>query len=155
MSRWTFLSNWRVFQKNPTILQVFSLQFWCSINLLWDHVRCPTQKLDPIGLVVLTIIGYKQTNKQTDRQAKYTCLRIGRIVFFLFLCFRTNLNDLESRNETRPGNAEGSFMFSKGWNSEDDMFATLSSPKMESATQACLSFKYSILVKHLSNLIWL
>ena len=67
--------------------------------------------------------------------------------------FRTNLINLESRNETRPGNAEGSFMFSKGWNLEDDMFATLSSTKMESATQACLSFKYSILVKHLSNLI--
>ena len=100
-------------------------------------------------------IGYEQTNKQTDRQAKYIYLyfSIGKIGFFSFPCFRTNLNDLESRNETRPGNAEGSFMFSKGWNSEDDMFAILSSPKMESATQACISFKYSILVKHLSILI--
>ena len=78
----------------------------------------------------------------------YLYLSIGKIGFFSFPCFRTNLNDLESRNETRPGNAEGSFMFSKGWNSEDDMFATLSSPKMESATQTCISFKYSILVKH-------
>ena len=102
------------------------------------------------------IIGYEQTNKQTDRQAKYIYLylSIGKIGLFSFPCFRTNLNDLESRNETRPGNAEGSFMFSKGWNSEDDMFATLSSPKMESATQTCISFKYSILVKHLSILIW-
>ena len=92
-----------------------------------------------------------RTNKQkTDRQAKYIYLYLsrGKIGFFSFPCFRTNLNDLESRNETRPGNAEGSFMFSKGWNSEDDMFATLSSPKMESATQTCISFKYSILVKH-------
>ena len=32
---------------------------------------CPTKNLGPIGSAVLTFIGYKQTNKQTDRQAKF------------------------------------------------------------------------------------
>ncbi len=31
----------------------------------------PTQNLGPIGSAVLTFIGYKQTDKQTDRQAKF------------------------------------------------------------------------------------
>ena len=33
--------------------------------------RNPTQNLGPIGSAILTFIGYKQTNKQTDRQAKF------------------------------------------------------------------------------------
>ena len=31
----------------------------------------PTQNLGRIDLAVLTFIGYKQTNKHTDRQAKF------------------------------------------------------------------------------------
>ena len=33
--------------------------------------RCPTQNLGPIGSAVLTFIGYKQTDRQTDSQAKF------------------------------------------------------------------------------------
>jgi len=33
--------------------------------------RCPTNNLGAIGSAVLKFIGYKQTNKQTDRQAKF------------------------------------------------------------------------------------
>ena len=32
---------------------------------------CSTKNLGPIGSAVLTFIGYKQTNRQTDRQAKF------------------------------------------------------------------------------------
>ena len=34
-------------------------------------MRVPIKNLDPIGSAVLTFIGYKQTNIQTDRQAKF------------------------------------------------------------------------------------
>ena len=30
--------------------------------------RCPTKNLGPIGSAVLTFIGYKQTDKQTNKQ---------------------------------------------------------------------------------------
>ena len=33
--------------------------------------RGPTKNLDPIGSAVLTCIGYKQANKQTDKQSIY------------------------------------------------------------------------------------
>ncbi len=44
-------------------------------NLPWGHVRSH-KKLGPIGSVVLTFIGYKQTknrqeDKQTDKESKY------------------------------------------------------------------------------------
>ena len=32
-----------------------------------------TKKLGPIGSAVLTFVGHKQTDKQTQRQAKYIC----------------------------------------------------------------------------------
>ena len=31
----------------------------------------PTKNLGPIGSAVLTFIGYKQTDRQTDREAKF------------------------------------------------------------------------------------
>ena len=39
---------------------------------------CPTKNLGPIGSAVLTFIGYKQTNKQTDRQAKFIYRRVAQ-----------------------------------------------------------------------------
>ena len=36
----------------------------------------PTKNFGRIGSAVLTFIGYKQTNKQTDRQAKYIYIDI-------------------------------------------------------------------------------
>ena len=41
--------------------------FLPSINLHWDHVSSH-KNLGPIGSAVLTLIGYKQTSKQTDKQ---------------------------------------------------------------------------------------
>ena len=40
----------------------------------------PAQNLGPIGLAVLTFIGYKQTDKQTDRQAKFI-YRLNKYLF--------------------------------------------------------------------------
>ena len=34
-------------------------------------MRGPAKKLDPIGSAVLTFIGHKQTNKQTDKPNLY------------------------------------------------------------------------------------
>ena len=47
---------------------------------------CPTKNLGPIGSVVLTFIGYKQTNRQTDRQAKFI-YRYGYHSFYFFSNF--------------------------------------------------------------------
>ena len=33
--------------------------------------RCPTKNLGPIGSAVLTFIGYKQTDRQTDKPNLY------------------------------------------------------------------------------------
>jgi len=32
---------------------------------------CPTKNVGPIGSAVLMFVGYKQTIRQTDRQAKF------------------------------------------------------------------------------------
>ena len=42
--------------------------------------KWPTKNLGPIGSAVLTFIGYKQTDKQTDRQAKFIYSVVLRIV---------------------------------------------------------------------------
>ncbi len=70
--------------------------------------RCPTKNLGPIGSAVLTFIGYKQTNKQTDkhqdRQAKFIyrfrnslstvnvsyILRVNTSLKFKYLTFNLN-----------------------------------------------------------------
>ena len=44
----------------------------CPALIMWG----PTKKLGLIGSAILTFIGYKQTNKQTDRQAKYISIKI-------------------------------------------------------------------------------
>ena len=48
---------------------------------LWS-CEVPQKNLGPIGLAVLTFIGYKQTNRQTDRQAKF----IYRSIKDLIVC---------------------------------------------------------------------
>ena len=50
-------------------LCLFILRFICITSL--TDSRIFTKNLGPIGSAVLTFIGYKQTNKQTDRQAKF------------------------------------------------------------------------------------
>ena len=45
----------------------------------WDIDKVPLKNLGPIGSVVLTFIGYKQTNRQTPRQAKFINLYIDYI----------------------------------------------------------------------------
>ena len=49
------------------------------MNLPSGHVRTH-KNVVPIGFDVLTFIGYKQTDKQTDRQAKfiYRCIQADR-----------------------------------------------------------------------------
>ena len=51
-----------MFVKNvgSAVLQTFSGEMWST-----------TQNFDPIGSAVLTFIGYEQTDKQTNRQAKF------------------------------------------------------------------------------------
>jgi len=44
--------------------------------------RCPTKNLGPIGSAVLTFIGYKQTDRQTDRQAKFIYID-SQVIFMI------------------------------------------------------------------------
>ena len=43
------------------------MKFLSFTNLPWGHVRSHTT----FGLSLLTFIGYKQTNKQTDKKSLY------------------------------------------------------------------------------------
>ena len=47
---------------------------------------CPTKNLGPIGLAVLTFIGYKQTNRHPDKQNLY----IDISLLFLYLGVKSN-----------------------------------------------------------------
>ena len=50
-----------------------------------EVTRGPTKNLDPIGSAVLTFIGYKQTDKQTDKPNLYIdeiWNKKGRLFFF-------------------------------------------------------------------------
>ena len=53
------------FYKNKKTFKHKFLRFLSFINLPWGPWA------GPIGSAVLTFIGYKQKNKQTDRQAKF------------------------------------------------------------------------------------
>ena len=75
----------------------------------------PTKNVGPIGLAVLTFIGYKQTNKQTNKQTDKTNLYIDKVVISvcLFVCpiithkpldrVASNLNSRESEECTNFG----------------------------------------------------
>ena len=64
-----FFSNWRIFKKNSNYFPGFL--FWCFINFPLGHVRSHTKFwLDHWGRFDV-YIGYKQTNKQTDKQRIY------------------------------------------------------------------------------------
>ena len=82
----------RIFKKKFVDFQNFQksnfdggkfLKIWSSINLPWGHVMTH-KNLGLIVSAVLTFIGYKQTEKQTDRQAKFI-YRLGH--WFLFITF--------------------------------------------------------------------
>ena len=62
------------------------LKFWAFINLPWGHVRSTTN-LGPIGLAVLTFIGYKQTNKQSIIDILKNDLQDFNVVKYLYLFF--------------------------------------------------------------------
>ena len=59
------------------------LKIWSSINLPWGHARA-----------VLTFIGYKQTEKQTDRQVKfiYRLFYIVRFANYYILAWEPRFN---------------------------------------------------------------
>ena len=63
-----FIKRFRGFSKFSKLLFVRGkfLKIQSSINHPWCHVRSH-KKLGPIGLAVLTFIGFKQTNTQTNK----------------------------------------------------------------------------------------
>ena len=60
------------------------LKFLSSINLSLGHVMSHTKFGPPP--VVLTFIGYKRTDKQTNRQANHILLGVGRFAPISFNC---------------------------------------------------------------------
>ena len=59
--------------------------------------RCPTKKLGPIGSAVLTFIGYKQTNKQTDKPNLYIDARknIRKLFVFVLNCTKRRCSQIK------------------------------------------------------------
>ena len=51
------------------------------MNLPCGHVMSHKKKLGPIGSSVFTFIGYKQPNRQTDKQTDMTDLYIDVVIF--------------------------------------------------------------------------
>ena len=87
-----FLFVYIVKQKDSRIL--FGANFWYFDHLYifhgdrWSH----TKNLDPIGSAVLTFIGYKGTDKHTDKQSTFILYRRVKqfTTFFIKMCFFLN-----------------------------------------------------------------
>ena len=53
--------------QNFTQIQIYLQNTFCNSGVILGH----TTNLGSISSAVLTFIGYNQTNRQTDRQAKF------------------------------------------------------------------------------------
>ena len=83
----------------------------------------PQKNLGPIGSAVLTFIGYKQTNRQTNRQAKF----IYRWIFYLINFTKTKIQGefRVSWLDLVTGSSQGVFLSvwnHKGLPKKNDMF---------------------------------
>ena len=64
-------------------------------------MRGSTQNLGSIGSAVLSFIGYKRTDIQTDIHAKYIYICCGWIIFSVPVDFEGNSKGIESLPQTQ------------------------------------------------------
>ena len=77
------------FNENRISLEPKYFRFWSFkiLGVMWG----PKQNLGPIDSAVLTFIGYKQTDRKTDRQAKYIDRRFMYLSTSILLYWISNV----------------------------------------------------------------